>query len=161
MKLMKKSFLRIIFFCILFSFSLCQYTSSMKTAKIYEMNKNFDAAISIYKDIIRKSPNNFQAIRSLKHIYKKSQRYDDGINFLTYYLDRNPKNIQLNIELGEFYYLKEEILQAKKVWIDGLNNFKNNKSYYRMLLSIYDKYSLENEIFLMVKQGRKHFGKSF
>ena len=102
----------------------------MKTAKIYEMNKDFDAAISIYKDIIRKSPNNFQAIRSLKNIYKKSQRYDDGINFLTYYLNRNQKDIQLNIELGEFYYLKEEILQAKKVWIDGLNNFKNNKSYY-------------------------------
>ena len=46
------------------------------------MNKNWDSAISIYKDIISKSPNNFQAIRSLKNIYKKSQRYDDGINFL-------------------------------------------------------------------------------
>ena len=93
---MKKSFLRIIFFCILFSFSLCQYTSSMKTAKIYEMNKNFDAAISIYKDIIRKSPNNFQAIRSLKYIYKKSQRYDDGINSaiqVCYLIDNQNKKI--------------------------------------------------------------------
>ena len=135
--------------------------SSMKTARIYEMNKDWDSAISIYKDIISKSPNNFQAIRNLKNIYKKSQRYDDGINFLKYYLNRNPKDIQLHIELGEFYYLKEEISLAKKVWSDGINNFKSNKSYYRILLSTYDKYSLEKEIFNMIKKGRTSFGKSF
>jgi len=135
--------------------------SSMKTARIYEMNKDWDSAISIYKDIISKSPNNFQAIRNLKNIYKKSQRYDDGINFLKYYLNRNPKDIQLHIELGEFYYLKEEISLAKKVWSDGINNFKSNKSYYRILLSTYDKYSLEKEIFNMIKKGRNSFGKSF
>ena len=133
----------------------------MKTARIYEMNKDWDSAISIYKDIISKSPNNFQAIRSLKNIYKKSQRYDDGINFLKYYLNRNPKDIQLHIELGEFYYLKEEISLAKKVWSDGINNFKSNKSYYRILLSTYDKYSLEKEIFNMIKKGRDNFGKNF
>ena len=158
---MKKSYLRIIFFCFLLSFSLCQFTSSMKTARMYEMNKNWDSAISIYKDIISKSPNNFQAIRSLKNIYKKSQRYDDGINYLKYYLNRNPKDIQLHIELGEFYYLKEDLSLAKKVWSDGINNFKSNKSYYRILLSTYDKYSLEKEIFNMIKKGRDNFGKSF
>ena len=133
----------------------------MKTARIYEMNKDWDSAISIYKDIISKSPNNFQAIRSLKNIYKKSQRYDDGINYLKYYLNRNPKDIQLHIELGEFYYLKEDLSLAKKVWSDGINNFKSNKSYYRILLSTYDKYSLEKEIFNMIKKGRDNFGKSF
>jgi len=158
---MKKSYLRIIFFWFLLSFSLSQFTSSMKTARIYEMNKDWDSAISIYKDIISKSPNNFQAIRSLKNIYKKSQRYDDGINFLKYYLTRNPKDIQLHIELGEFYYLKEELSLAKKVWSDGINNFKNNKSFYRILLSTYDKYSLEKEIFNMIKKGRDNFGKDF
>ena len=158
---MKKLYLRIIFFWFLLSFSLCQFTSSMKTARIYEMNKDWDSAISIYKDIISKSPNNFQAIRSLKNIYKKSQRYDDGINYLKYYLNRNPKDIQLHIELGEFYYLKEDLSLAKKVWSDGINNFKSNKSYYRILLSTYDKYSLENEIFNMIKKGRASFGKNF
>ena len=161
MRTMKKLYLRIIFFWFLLSFSLCQFTSSMKTARIYEMNKDWDSAISIYKDIISKSPNNFQAIRSLKNIYKKSHRYDDGINYLKYYLNRNPKDIQLHIELGEFYYLKEDLSLAKKVWSDGINNFKSNKSYYRILLSTYDKYSLENEIFNMIKKGRDNFGKNF
>ena len=125
------------------------------------MNKDWDSAISIYKDIIGKNPNNFQAIRNLKNIYKKSQRYDDGINFLQYHLNNNPKDIQLNVELGELYYLNEEIEKAKTIWYRGLINFKNNKSYYRILLSTYDKYSLEKEIFDMVKKGRENFGKSF
>ena len=61
---------------------------------MHEINKDWDAAISIYKDIVNKNPNSFQAIRSLKNIYKKSQRYEEGINFLQYYIDRNPKDIQ-------------------------------------------------------------------
>ena len=93
---------------------------------MYEIKKDWDGAINIYKDIISKSPNNFQAIRSLKNTYKKSQRYEDGINFLQYYLIRNPKDIHLSIELGEFYYLNENTVQAKKVWSDGINNFNNN-----------------------------------
>ena len=158
---MNKSDLRTVFFCFLFSFTFSQFNSSIKTARMYEIKKDWDNAISIYKNIISKSPNNFQAIRSLKNIYKKSQRYEDGINFLQYYLIRNPKDIHLIIELGEFYYLNENINQAKKVWFDGVNKFNNNKSFYRILLTTYDKYSLDKEIFDMVDKGRKRFGDNF
>ena len=161
MEKMKKSILRSIFFCSLLSFTFSQFNSLIKTARMYEIKNDWDAAISIYKDIISKSPNNFQAIRSLKNIYKKSQRYEDGINFLQFYLIRNPKDIHLSIELGEFYYLNENIAHAKKVWSDGLNNFNNNKSYYRILLTAYDKYSLEKEMFDMINKGRKIFGDDF
>ena len=158
---MKKLYLKIIIYFFALSYSLGQFSSSLKTARMHEINKDWDAAISIYKDIVNKNPNSFQAIRSLKNIYKKSQRYEEGINFLQYYLDRNPKDIQLNIELGEFYFLNENIEQAKKIWSNGLLKFNGNKSYNRILLSTYDKYSLEKEIFFMVEKGRKKFGDSF
>tara|TARA_Y100001970_G_scaffold90730_1_gene114445 strand:- start:5009 stop:6859 length:1851 start_codon:yes stop_codon:yes gene_type:complete len=158
---MKISYLKIIIFFFTFSFSHGQFSSSLKTARMHEINKNWDAAISIYMDVINKNPNNFQAVRSLKNVYKKSQRYEEGINFLKYYLDRNPKDIQINIELGEFHFLNENIDEAKKIWSNGLLNFKGNKSYYRILLSTYDKYSQENEIFFMVEKGRRNFGESF
>ena len=72
-------------------FSLCsiaigQYAGSIKTAKMHEIQKNWDAAISIYNDVLSKSPNNYQAFRSLKSVYRRSQRYGDGINFLIYLL---------------------------------------------------------------------------
>ena len=158
---MKKLYLKIIIYFFSLSFALGQFSSSMKTARMHEINKNWDAAISIYMDVLNENPNNFQAIRNLKNIYKKSQRYEEGINFLKYYLDRNPKDIQLFIELGEFYFLNENIEKAKKTWSNGLLKFNSNKSYHRILLSTYDKYSLEKEIFDMVKQGRRNFGQSF
>ena len=156
-----KSYLKIIIYFFSLSFSIGQFSQSFKTARMHEINKDWDAAISIYKDVVNKNPNSFQAIRNLKNIYKKSQRYEEGINFLKYCLDRNPKDIQLYIELGEFYFLNENIEKAKKTWSSGLLIFNGNKSYYRILLSTYDKYSLEEEISDLVKKGRKNFGESF
>ena len=95
---------------------------------MHEINENWDAAISIYIDIINKYPNNYQAIKGLKNIYKVSHRYSEGIDFLKYSINKNSRDIKSIIELGEFYYLNEEILEAKKTWNQGLNNHNNNKS---------------------------------
>ena len=155
--LVPKIISQILFTSLLFG----QYNASIKTAKMYEIQQNWDSAISIYKDILSKSPNNYQVIRSLKNLYKKSQRYKEGINFLTYQLSKNSKNIQLSIELGEFYFLNENIVEAKTTWAEGLVLFKNNRSFHRLLFSIYNKYSLSAEIFQMIESGRNDFGKSF
>ena len=158
---MKILILRVALILVLCSIAIGQYAGSIKTAKMHEIQKNWDSAISIYNDVLSKSPNNYQAIRSLKNVYRKSQRYGDGINFLTYQLSRNPKDIQLTIELGEFYFLNEKINDAKKVWSDGLLLFSNNRSYYRLLFSTYDKYSLSDELFQMIEKGREEFNNSF
>ena len=128
---------------------------------MYEMQKNWDAAISIYNDVLNKNPNNYQIIKNLKELYKKSQRYKEGINFLIYQISRNPNDIQLNVELGEFYFLDENIEEAKKVWREGLSTFKNNRSYYRLLFSTYSKHSLDKELFKMIESGRLFFNDSF
>ena len=64
------------------SIAIGQYAGSIKTARMHEIQKNWDAAISIYNDVLSKSPNNYQIIRNLKTVYKKSQRYTDGINLV-------------------------------------------------------------------------------
>ena len=156
-----KSISKIIIIIISTSFLFGQYMSSIKTAKMHELNKNWDSAISIYLDIINKYPNNYQAIKNLKNIYKISHRYSEGIDFLKYSINKNSRDIKSIIELGEFYYLNEEILEAKKTWNEGLNNHKNNKSFYRILLSTYEKYSLDKEIFNLLKKGRSEFDNSF
>ena len=158
---MKARSTKIILIISLSSAIFSQYNSSLRTAKMYEMQKNWDAAITIYSDILNKSPNNYQIIRSLITVYKKSQRYTDGINFLRYQISRNPKDIQLNVELGEFYFLNENIEEAKRVWNRGLLTFKNNRSYHRLLFSTYSKHNLDEELFRMVKNGRQNFNNSF
>ena len=82
--IMKILILKVALILVLNSIAIGQYAGSIKTARMHEIKKNWDAAISIYNDVLSKSPNNYQAIRSLKNVYRKSQRYDDGINFLIY-----------------------------------------------------------------------------
>ena len=158
---MKTQISKIIFFTSLSSAVFSQYNGFLRTAKMYEMQKNWDAAISIYNDVLNKNPNNYQTIRSLKALYKKSQRYKEGINFLIYQISRNPNDIQLNVELGEFYFLDENVEEAKKIWKEGLSTFKNDRSYYRLLFSIYNKHSLNKELFQMIEEGRLIFNDSF
>ena len=158
---MKTQISKIIFFTSLSCTVFSQYNGFLRTAKMYEMQKNWDAAISIYNDVLNKNPNNYQTIRSLKALYKKSQRYKEGINFLIYQISRNPNDIQLNVELGEFYFLDENVEEAKKIWKEGLSTFKNNRSYYRLLFSIYNKHSLDKELFQMIENGRLIFNDSF
>ncbi|MEL0269892.1 MAG: tetratricopeptide repeat protein, partial [bacterium] len=158
---MKTQISKIIFFTSLSCAVFGQYNGFLRTAKMYEMQKNWDAAISIYNDVLNKNPNNYQTIRSLKALYKKSQRYKEGINFLIYQISRNPNDIQLNVELGEFYFLDENVEEAKRIWKEGLSTFKNNRSYYRLLFSIYNKHSLDKELFQMIENGRLIFNDSF
>ena len=158
---MKTQISKIIFFTFLSCTVFSQYNGFLRTAKMYEMQKNWDAAITIYNNVLNKNPNNYQTIRSLKALYKKSQRYKEGINFLIYQISRNPNDIQLNVELGEFYFLDENVEEAKKIWKEGLSTFKNNRSYYRLLFSIYNKHSLGKELFQMIENGRLIFNDSF
>ena len=55
-----KSISNVIIVIISTSFLFGQYMSSIKTAKMHELNKNWDSAISIYVDIINKYPNNYK-----------------------------------------------------------------------------------------------------
>ena len=158
---MRLLILKILSQILFLSMLIGQYNASIKTARMYEIQQNWDSAIFIYNDILSKSPNNYQVIRSLKNLYKKSQRYNEGINFLIYQLSKNSKDIQLSIELGEFYFLNENITKAKSTWAEGLILFKNNRSFHRLLFSIYDKYNLSTEIFQLIESGRNNFDKGF
>ena len=68
--------------------------ASMKTAQMLERRGSWDSAISIYLDILNKNPETYHAIRSLKNIYRKTQRYQDGIQFLRSRLQNNPTDLQ-------------------------------------------------------------------
>ena len=52
------------------------------------------------------------------------QRYDEGINFFQNQLSRSPNNLKLYPDLGEFYFLNNNKIEAKTIWSNGLNKFK-------------------------------------
>ena len=165
-KLKKESLLMknkyILFFIFYFSTSFClQLPSNLKTARSLERQKNYPGAISIYLDLLQVSPNNYQAFQALKTIYIKTEQYKEGITLLEKKLDRNRNDMMSYIELYEFYFLYNNKDKALSKWLEGFNLFKNNKSYYRLLLRKYVKYNLNNQIETLIQISKEQFGLAF
>jgi tetratricopeptide (TPR) repeat protein len=135
--------------------------ASLKTAKMLERKGDLDGAIAVYEAVLLKDPKNYRTIRDLKSLFKKNRRFNDGIQFIRGRLVNSPNDIQLYSELGEFHFLNDQQIEAKIVWAAGIEKFKNNRSYYRIMVSLYGRYGLDNELISLLKKGRDIFGKSF
>ena len=120
-----------------------------------------EGAISIYEDILSKEPDHRQTIQNLKDIYLKNSMYERGIYFMRLRMAKEPNDVKTYCELGEFYFLNKQKKDATLIWYAGLNKFKHNRSFYRIMLSILVKHNLDDELSTVVKKGRENFGKSF
>ena len=135
--------------------------ASIKTAKMLERKGDVDGAIAIYEAVLLKDPKNHRTIRDMKSILKINQRYDEGILFIRERLIHTPNDIQLYSELGELYFLNGQQKEAKTIWTAGTEKFKNNRSYYQIMVSLYSRLSMDKEIISLLDIGREKFGKSF
>ncbi|MEC9049253.1 MAG: hypothetical protein VYD66_00495, partial [Candidatus Neomarinimicrobiota bacterium] len=156
----------LIFIFLFFSYVLlgqnkASINASIKTAKMLERKGDVDGAIAIYEAVLLKDPKNHRTVRDMKSILKINQRYDEGILFIRERLTHTPNNIQLYSELGELYFLNNQQKEAKTIWTAGAEKFSNNRSYYRIMVSLYSRLSLDKELISLLNTGRKNFGKSF
>ena len=126
-----------------------------------ERKGDVDGAIAIYEAVLLKDPKNHRTVRDMKSILKINQRYDEGILFIRERLIHTPNDIQLYSELGELYFLNGQQKEAKTIWTAGTEKFKNNRSYYQIMVSLYSRLSLDKEIISLLDIGREKFGKSF
>jgi tetratricopeptide (TPR) repeat protein len=152
----------LIFIFLFFSYALLgQNKASIKTAKMLERKGDVDGAIAIYEAVLLKDPKNHRTVRDMKSILKINQRYDEGILFIRERLIHTPNDIQLYSELGELYFLNGQQKDAKTIWTAGAKKFRNNRSYYRIMVSLYSRLSLDKELISLLNTGRKNFGQSF
>ena len=133
----------------------------MKTAKMLERRGDIDGAIAVYRGVLLKNLNHHQSIRSLKSLYRNNQRFADGIQFLRESLAQFPNDLKTYSELGEFHFLNDQKKEARSVWSAGSEKFKDNRSYYRIMVSLYGRYGLDDDLLYLLKRGRNKFGKSF
>ena len=126
-----------------------------------ERKGDVDGAIAIYEAVLLKDPKNHRTIRDMKSILKINQRYDEGILFIRERLIHTPNDIQLYSELGELYFLNGQQKDAKTIWTAGAEKFRNNRSYYQIMVSLYSRLSLDKELISLLNTGRENFGQSF
>ena len=159
------------FLIILLAFYIVPYKSNgqnklatinvIKTAQMLERKGDIEGAISIYEDILIKNPKHRQSIKNLKSIYLKNLMYDRGIQFIRGLMAIDPNDVRTYCELGELYFLNKQKKEANQIWYAGLNKFKYNRSFYRIMLSTLAKYNLGEDLSNIIKKGRENFGQSF
>ena len=146
---------------LLISQSNPSYNGALKTAKMLEREGEIDAAISIYRDILEKKPTHYQSFSSLKSLYQNNQKYKEGIQLMRERLVNSPNDTRVYLDLSEFYYLDDQKGLAKATWSSGLDKFQSSKTYYRLLISLLEKYSDQKNIDLILTEGRINFDKAF
>ncbi len=151
----------LLFFTFSFSNNRLSIKASIKTAKHLEKKGDIDGAIAIYTSVLNQNPNHNLSEERLKFLFMNHQRYDEAINFLKERIKQSFNKYKIYPELGEFYYLNNQKVDAKNVWNNGLDIFKNNRSIYRLMISKYTKLGLDDELEEVLKSGREKFGKSF
>ncbi len=147
----------------IFSFAEKSFANNKltKTAKMLEVRGDVEGAISVYEDILSKEPDHWQTIQNLKDIYLKNSMYEEGIYFMRLRMAKKPNDVKTYCELGEFYFLNKQKKEATLTWYAGLNKFKHNRSFYRIMLSTLVRHNLVDELFIIIEKGRENFGKSF
>ncbi len=91
------------------------FNAAIKTAQMLVKKGNTENAISIYLDLNKKYPNNYSIIRSIKNLYIKTNKYEQGITFLKSQLKLQPEKSQNYIDLGEFYLLNNQMEESRKI----------------------------------------------
>ena len=135
--------------------------SLIKTAKMHEKRDDYNSAILIYENLLKKDPYHKQSLRNLKSIYINQEKYLDGIKFLEKRIKTLPNNFNNYSDLGEFYYLNNQTAYADSIWEKSIKKFKNQRPFYRIMLSLYGKYNLNDQISNLLNFGRVQFGNSF
>ena len=161
---MKKISLYFIFLVFITNVSGKQNASinaAIKTAKLLERRGDIDGAISIYKGILEKNSKHTMSVHRIKSLFLNYEKYNDGIEFLYERISKEPYEMRLYSELGELHYLNEEKEKAQEIWSSAFVKFNNNQSFFRIMVSMYGKYGLENDLEKVLKIGKNQFGRSF
>ena len=135
--------------------------SALKTARMLEKKGDVNGAIAVHEGILTNNPDNTQSIQSLKILFLNYQKYEKGIEFFRTRLSQNPNNLKNYSELGQLYYLNGQKKEATTIWYNGINKFKHNRSFYRIMISMFGKYGLNQDIEKILEKGKATFGKSF
>ncbi len=128
--------LKIIIAAVIFStFSFAQLSNDLNNfymlGQNYEQAGELEKAKSIYEDLYKKQPNNYQIFDALNRIYILLKAYDSSIQLINDQIKSSPANINLYGMLGTTYYLMGNENKAYQTWDDALRNFPPSAGTYR------------------------------
>lgn len=130
-------------------------SAALKTAALMEKRGNLENAVAIYEGLLNNEPKNLQAYQKLKNVYKKLENYPKMVLLIKEHIKLFPNDLQSHLELGEAKYLNKNIKGAEKIWNDLESKFGNTPNTYRILMYMYSRLSLQEEMEAVVYRGRE------
>ena len=85
-------------------------------ATTYSSQKQFDQAITVLQDGVKKLPDSTQILAQLATTEALAGRYDSAITHLQKLLDADPKSVQLRLRMGEIYDVKGDLKKATEYY---------------------------------------------
>ena len=129
------------------------FRQAIRLEKIGEL----EAAETIYLELLEVNPKNTRIFLQLKALYRKQEKYEDLKVVLLERVRTFNRDLQSHVELGEVFLLMDEREKAKQYWNNLRFQFGETRSIYYMLIQMYLKHNLDEEMNELVDAGRKHF----
>ncbi|WP_313805565.1 tetratricopeptide repeat protein [Flavobacterium sp.] len=117
---MKKGFLILLFFL-----SLAAFSQNEQLAQNYFDRGEFEKALSVYDDVIKKQPYNYQAFQKMIACCQQLQQYEKAEKLLLERIEKL-KQDNLYVELGYNYQLQKNQTKADKYYQIALDKIKEN-----------------------------------
>ena len=126
-----------IIIAVIFFSALCFAQLNNELNNFYMLGQNYEQAgelekaKSIYEDLYKKQPHNYQIFDALNRIYILLKAYNSSVQIINDQINHSPQNITLYGMLGTTYYLMGNENKAFKTWDDALNKYPKSASNYR------------------------------
>ena len=150
--------LKIIIAVIFFS-ALCFAQLNNELNNFYMLGQNYEQAgelekaKSIYEDLYKKQPHNYQIFDALNRIYILLKAYNPSVQIINDQINYSPQNITLYGMLGTTYYLMGDENKAFETWDDALNKFPKSANNYRAFANYAIQMRTFNKAIEYLKKG--------
>lgn len=132
-----------------------ELNNRFRLAQSYEQAGEVQRALSIYEQLYKEKPDNFQFFDALNRVYIRLKNFDASISIVTSRLSSYPDDINLHGLLGSTYYQKGDEAKAFETWDRALSREGQQPIAYRVIANYaIERRALERAIYYL-NEGRK------
>jgi tetratricopeptide (TPR) repeat protein len=129
-----------------------------RLAQSYERSGEYQAAIKIYNELLKKDPTNPLITDALSHDYMELKMYDEAIAIVQRQLQTNPSDVNLHCQLASIYYLNSNEPKATGEWERAIALNPKQPSTYTQVARSISQNRLFDRAIDVYRRGRKACG---
>ncbi|MDP6456583.1 MAG: hypothetical protein QF669_03875 [Candidatus Marinimicrobia bacterium] len=136
---------------------LMEHQDAFKLAVRLERLEQYEEAEELYLELLKENPRDTRVYLQLKSMFSRLRTFDKLETLIRERLTHFPNDIQSHAELGELFLNQGKEKSAFEYWDNVLHQHSNSKIAYQVLLQMYLKHQMEEQVNDLVEKGRQQF----